>query len=125
MRNRMGVERGLMQQPNGDGTRQGVERGGQVSSSVLINFVCACSTLVLTLYFFRLSLDSPHGQRIVARTYTAGLPISDTHTKNQFADEPEGLRHFRGLARKNQIYPEYFCLGIILKVILNNFQNNA
>ena len=26
---------------------------------------------------------------------TAGLPISDTHTKNQFADELEGLRQFR------------------------------
>ena len=28
-------------------------------------------------------------------------------------------------ARKIQIYPDYFCLGIILKVILNNFQNIA
>ena len=28
--------------------------------------------------------------------HTAGLSISDTHTKNQFANEPEGLRHFRG-----------------------------
>ena len=28
-------------------------------------------------------------------------------------------------ARRIQIYPDYFCLGIILKVILNNFQNNA
>ena len=25
---------------------------------------------------------------------TAGLPISETHTKNQSADEPEGLKHF-------------------------------
>ena len=24
--------------------------------------------------------------------FTAGLPISETHTKTQFADEPEGLR---------------------------------
>ena len=28
-------------------------------------------------------------------------------------------------ARKIQILPVQFCLGIILKVILNNFQNNA
>ena len=28
-------------------------------------------------------------------------------------------------ARRIQIYPGYFCLGIISKVILNNFQNNA
>ena len=28
-------------------------------------------------------------------------------------------------ARRIQIYPDYFCLGIILKVILNNFQNNV
>ena len=28
-------------------------------------------------------------------------------------------------ARKIQICGDYFCLGIILKVILNNFQNNA
>ena len=28
-------------------------------------------------------------------------------------------------ARRIQIYFDYFCLGIILKVILNNFQNNA
>ena len=28
-------------------------------------------------------------------------------------------------ARITQIYPDYFCLGTILKVILNNFQNNA
>ena len=27
--------------------------------------------------------------------------------------------------RRIQIFPEYFCLGNILKVILNNFQNNA
>ena len=26
---------------------------------------------------------------------TAGLPFSKTHTKNQFANEPEGLRQFR------------------------------
>ena len=25
----------------------------------------------------------------------AGLPILRTHTKNQFANKPEGLRHFR------------------------------
>ena len=29
------------------------------------------------------------------------------------------------LARRIQIFPVHFCLGIILKVILNNFQNNA
>ena len=29
------------------------------------------------------------------------------------------------LARRIQIYPDYFCLGIFLKVILNNFQNNT
>ena len=29
------------------------------------------------------------------QSVTAGLPISDTHTKNQFANGPEGLRHFR------------------------------
>ena len=28
-------------------------------------------------------------------TSTAGLLISDTHTNNYFANEPEGLRHFR------------------------------
>ena len=28
-------------------------------------------------------------------------------------------------ARRIQIFPGYFCLGIILKVMLNNFQNNA
>ena len=28
-------------------------------------------------------------------------------------------------ARRIQIFPDYFCLGVILKVILNNFQNNA
>ena len=28
-------------------------------------------------------------------------------------------------ARRIQICFDYFCLGIILKVILNNFQNNA
>ena len=26
---------------------------------------------------------------------TAGLPISETHTKNQFGKQPEGLRQFR------------------------------
>ena len=29
------------------------------------------------------------------------------------------------LARRIQIYSDYFCLSIIVKVILNNFQNNA
>ena len=28
-------------------------------------------------------------------------------------------------ARRIQVCPDYFCLGIILKVMLNNFQNNA
>ena len=28
-------------------------------------------------------------------------------------------------ARRIQIYPDYFCLGIIFKGILNKFQNNA
>ena len=28
-------------------------------------------------------------------------------------------------ARRIQFFPVYFCLGILLKVILNNFQNNA
>ena len=33
---------------------------------------------------------------------------------------------FRKLSgRRIQIYPDYCCLDIILKVILNNFQNNA
>ena len=38
--------------------------------------------------------------------FTAGLPISETHTKNQFLDEPEELRQFRdhslkGLGEEN------------------------
>ena len=31
----------------------------------------------------------------IQKTTTAGLLISDTHTKSQFSDEPEGLRHFQ------------------------------
>ena len=30
-----------------------------------------------------------------ADSSTAGLPISETHTKNQFRKQPEGLRQFR------------------------------
>ena len=32
---------------------------------------------------------------MIKKLTTAGLPISETHTKNQFADKPEGLRQFR------------------------------
>ena len=67
---------------------------------------------------------------VVSRSCTVGLPISDMHTDNQFANEPEGLRHFRdhrwkALSEENPDLSGPFCLGIILKVILNNFQNNA
>ena len=37
-------------------------------------------------------LEEGEGSR---RGSTAGLPTSETHTKNQFASEPEGLRQFR------------------------------
>ena len=30
----------------------------------------------------------------IIKIHTAGLPISEAHTKNQFADKPEELRHF-------------------------------
>ena len=33
--------------------------------------------------------------RKLARKGTAGMAISKTHTKNQFASEPDGLRQFR------------------------------
>ena len=44
---------------------------------------------------------------------TAGLLISDTHKNNQFANEPEGLRHFRdhrwkALGEENPILSGFF-----------------
>ena len=50
---------------------------------------------------------------------TAGLPISDTHTKNQFANEPEGLQQFRdhrwkGLGEENSDLSGLFFCGHFL-----------
>ena len=61
---------------------------------------------------------------------TAGLPISETYTKNKFADNQKGYGNSETtvgklLAMKIQICCDYFCLEIILKDILNKFQNNA
>ena len=44
--------------------------------------------------------------------HTAGLPISKTHKKHQFADKPEGLRQFRdhhwkALGKENSATPNY------------------
>ena len=62
--------------------------------------------------------------------HTAGLLISDTHTNNYFPTNQKGYDTFETTVgklstRRTQIFPDYFCLGMILKVILNNFQNNA
>ena len=45
--------------------------------------------------------------------HTAGLPISKTHKKHQFADKPEGLRQFRdhhwkALGKENLNLPGFF-----------------
>ena len=68
---------------------------------------------------------------ILVHVPTAELLFLETHTNNQFANEPEGLYDTfettvgKLSTRRIQICPVYFCLGVILKVILNNFQNNA
>ena len=54
----------------------------------------------------------------------------DAHEKINLPANQKGYNTFEATvgklsARRIQIYPDYFCLGIILKVILNNFQNNA
>ena len=61
---------------------------------------------------------------------TAGLLIRYAHMKNQFASKQKGYDNSEttvGKLSTGQIRfcHVYFCLGIILKVILNNFQNNA
>ena len=53
----------------------------------------------LTLFSTRPSKDHHLRNRRLVDLFesylsTAGMPISQTHTKNQFANEPEGLRHF-------------------------------
>ena len=53
----------------------------------------------LTMVGWNLFDSSPRKQKlktiILAKITTAGLPISETHTNNQFADEPEEIRQFR------------------------------
>ena len=56
---------------------------------------------------------------------TAGLPISETHTKNRFANEPEGLQQFqdrrwKALGKDNSDLPgtllcDYFLTSYFLK----------
>ena len=64
-------------------------------------------------------------------TVTAGLLSSWRRTriinlpKNQKGYDTFETTVGKLSARRIQIFPDYFCLGIILKVILNNFQNNA
>ena len=69
-----------MQQSNGVGRGGGKDGGTKASKS--INFVCACSILVLApTPFFCILSDSPHGQGIVA----AGLSIAKgRQSKGQF-----------------------------------------
>ena len=67
----------------------------------------------------------------ISSTYSwIGRPIS---TSRQKINLPKNQKEYDTLettvgklsARRIQICFDYFCLGIILKVILNNFQNNA
>ena len=53
---------------------------------------------------------------------TAGLPISGTHTKNNLPAKQKGYDNSETTVeklspRRIQIYPDYFFLGVILKVI--------
>ena len=62
--------------------------------------------------------------------FRAGLDVKKGPTKNIFPTNQKGYDTFETTvgklsARRIQICFDYFCLGIILKVILNNFQNNA
>ena len=50
---------------NRDGKVQGVRRGGQASSSLSIYVRVFHLCTILTLYFFHLSFDSHHRERIV------------------------------------------------------------
>ena len=61
---------------------------------------------------------------------TAGLDIQYEPTKINLPANQKGCDTFETTvgklsARRIQICFDYFCLGSILKVILNNFQNNA
>ena len=73
---------------------------------------------------FETSVKVRHGAHCSARDVamvnktTAGLLFLETH--DTFETTVGKL-----LERRIQIYPDYFWLGITLKVILNNFQNNA
>ena len=53
----------------------------------------------LSVFLFLANFSSQSQMSLIVQmdglSVTAGLPISDTHTKNQFASEPEGLRYFR------------------------------
>ena len=65
---RMGVERGTMQQSNGDGKGRGEgESGTKVSNNVSILFARVPS-LYSTLYFFRLILLTDRGLRTRANS---------------------------------------------------------
>ena len=58
---------------------------------------------------------------------TAGLPISETHKKNQFTNEPEGLRQFRdhcwkalgenNLDLSGSIFCDHFLTSYFLKQV--------
>ena len=62
--------------------------------------------------------------------FTAGLDVQYEPTKIVCQETRRVYNTFETtvgklLARRIQIFRVYFCLDIILKVVLNNFQNNA
>ena len=97
----------------------GIQRGAMYSftysEAVTVSMLCSllsptfllciwcpainCNWLVVTPIFRANSSGTPQTFDILATVYnfvhTAGLPIRYPHTKNQFADKPEGLRHFQ------------------------------
>ena len=78
---REGEEKGVGGFSNRCGKGRGVGRGGQASGSLSSDLRVFHICTILTLYFFRISFDSPHGQRIVA----AGLYIAqERRSKGKF-----------------------------------------
>ena len=66
----------------------------------------------------------------VSLLLTAGLDLQHNLTKINLPTNQKGYDNAKTTAgklsaRRIQIYLDYFCLGIILKDTLNNFQNNA
>ena len=93
-----------------------------MATSQKMHLVYCRMTTHITFDFTYDRLHRPTTWHMHSKYITAELPVSETHTKNQFADKPEGLRQFRdqcwkALGEENSDMPGIFSV-IIFELLI-------